>query len=333
MRRTCHIFSCLLVLIVFAGIAFAQPQKVLVINSYHAEYPWVVDHNTALKKTLGDTAHLTFFYMDTKRLPKGEHMEMADRAMAAYEAEKPDVVVLTDDNALMALGKRVTAKGTPVVYLGINNNPRKYLGKMLLATGVLERPLLKRSIVYLNDILGGDLQKCLVLFDDGTTAHTLKAEVFQERDSLSFANTVTDIRCIKHLDDWERTVLSAKEKGYDAVILGLYHTLTDQDGNPVDSEEVAMWTSENSPVPLFGFWDFTIGKGKAIGGLVLAGEPQGREAGKLVLRILSGEDPHNVQPVTAEHGRFVFSNHELQRWNIELPGYFKNPSESIIYIE
>ena len=128
MYKSNQIFLCLFS-ILLVGTAHAQQKKVMVINSYHAEYPWVVAHNTALKNVLEDKVDLSFFDMDTKRFPIDKHKERASLAMAAFETEQPDIVVLTDDNALKTLGNKITLSGTPIVYLGINDNPRKYLGR------------------------------------------------------------------------------------------------------------------------------------------------------------------------------------------------------------
>lgn len=333
MYKSNQIILCLFSILLLIGTAHAQQKKVMVINSYHTDYPWVAAHNAALKDVLEGKVDLSFFNMDTKRFPLDKHEERASLAMAAFEKEQPDLVVLTDDNALKALGNQITLSGTPIVYLGINNDPREYLGNMILATGVLERPLLKPSIVYLRDILKEELHKCLILFDNGTTAHAILNLMFHGQKSLTFSGTVANIRLLDGFDDWKKTVLNAKKQGYDVIILGLYHTLTDKKGTSVDAEEAVRWASRHSPVPLFGFWDFSVGKGKAIGGLVLDGGPQGEEAAQLVLRILSGENPHAIQPITAEQGRLMFSRSELERWDLKLPAYFHNPPESVILVE
>ena len=72
----------------------------------------------------------------------------------------------------------------------------------------------------------------------------------------------------------EEAVLNAKKNGYEAIFIGLYHTLVDDDGKHVSEQTVLEWTSAHSPVPLFCFWEFSVGKGKAIGGLVLDGRDQ-----------------------------------------------------------
>jgi len=42
-------------------------------------------------------------------------------------------------------------------------------------------------------------------------------------------------------------------------------------GKHLSHEHVIAWTREHSPPPYFGFWEFTIGAGKNIGGYVLDG--------------------------------------------------------------
>ena len=90
-------------------------------------------------------------------------------------------------------------------------------------------------------------------------------------------------------------------------------------GNHVPAEEILAWTAANTPVPPFAFWDFVVGEEKAIGGLVLFGEVQGQEAGKLVKRIFSGESPAKIHPAAAKKGRFYFSESQLAKWNLTLP--------------
>ncbi len=328
------IFTILLVTTFLLSLpALAQKPTILVINSYHAEYPWVKGHNAALKDSLEDYANLSFFYMDTKRLPSDQLPARVKEALAAYYAIGPDLVVLTDDNALNLLGKEITNRRTPVVYLGINANPRKYFDDNVIATGVLERPLFKRSIVFIKELLRGKLDKCLVLFDSGTTAHAILDTVFGGKDQLDFAHTEVELQLNTTFDQWKAHVLKSKERGFNAIILGLYQTIVDNNGNHVSAEEIAHWTSSNSPVPMFGFWSFSIGKGKAIGGLVLAAEPQGVEAAKLARCILDGTNAKKVSPVIAEHGRFVFSRSEMNRWGLSFPPNFVHPGEELIFVD
>lgn len=333
MFKTISTYTSILLCIIMASVAGADEKRVMVINSYHADYPWVIAHNDALKERLADKAIQSFYYLDSKRLSPSESLAKAKGMLKTVKESRPDLIILADDFALKELGNEIMLDGIPVVFLGINTNPRMHIGDMTLATGVLERPLLKRSIVYIKDIMEDDLKKCLVLFDNGTTAASTMETVFRGKHSNVFSRTSTDITLLQTFNEWKQTVLTAKDNGYSVIILGLYHTLVDDKGNHVPDEQVATWTSANSPVPVFGFWDFAVGKGKAIGGLILSGAPQGEEAAKLALKVLDGQTPNTLEPVHAEHGRFIFSRSELKRWNITLPAYFDSPNEPLIFVD
>lgn len=334
MKQTRIIHTILLTLLLAAAPCLAgEKPKVLIINSYHAEYPWVVAHNSALIKGLGDRVALSFTYLDSKRLTPIELKTKIAGAVALFKAMQPDLVILADDFALEILGRKFLAHKTPVVFLGINNNPREYIGDLPGITGVLERPLLKRSISYIQEILNGNMQKSLVLFDNSKTAQTTMEQIFKGNSSMVFNWTEVNIQTVGTIELWKETVLSAKRNGYNSLILGLYHTIRDDNSRHVDEEYIAKWTAENSPVPVFAFWDFAVGKDKAVGGYILSGEPQGREAARIANMVLDGRTPIDIPPVTAEKGKLIFSRSGLEKWNIKLPERFETSQEPILYVD
>ncbi len=134
-------------------------------------------------------------------------------------------------------------------------------------TGILERPILKRSLVFINDILPSS-RRGLILFDTDLTAMATKEVEFGGKDRLSLQGVDIDIRLIGDFEEWKRTVLGAGTT-YDYLITGLYQTIRDSDGTYVDPETVIEWTSTHSIIPLFSFWDFGVGRNRAIGGRVL----------------------------------------------------------------
>jgi ABC-type uncharacterized transport system substrate-binding protein len=309
-----------------------QPH-VMVINSYHAEHPWVRAHNGALLEELDGRARITCLDLNTKRIPRDQYQESAERAWQAVLADRPDVVVLSDDNAVRLLGQRVMDSGIPLVFLGVNGNPRSYLGGLEGATGVLERPLYKRSLMYLQDILKPSPKRCLVLFDRGDTSMVIKETVFRNQRFLRLGNTAVDVRFIETYAQWREAILSAKQKKYDIIFAGLYHSFYDEAGNHIPSDEVLTWSSANSPVPVFGYWDFAVGKGRAVGGLVNSGRPQGKAAAELVLKVLDGAKPGTLYPVIPEDGQFVFSRSELARWGIPPPSQILKGDEPIRFVD
>ncbi len=328
MKRT----ICLALLIIFCLplLCLGAKKNILVIESYHAEYPWDISYKEGLEQVLGKSYHLLYFPMDTKRIPASEFKNRAQLAFEEYQRINPELVILGDDNALKFVGPKLAGKKTPVVYLGINQNPRNYnmFGPANI-TGVLERPLMKRSILYFKEILNPQPKKILVLFDTGATSRSSVQMIFRGKNSTYIGGIRTDLRLIGKLSDWENTVLSSKTDGYDAIIVGLYHTITDEAGNHADAGSILEWTSRNTPLPPFCFWDFTVGPKKTIGGLVLFGKIQGQTAGRTALKILSGTRPKDIHPVAAEKGRLLFSKSQLKKWKIKIPNQILNEVEYI----
>ncbi|RDE18896.1 sugar ABC transporter [Motiliproteus coralliicola] len=301
------------------GDALAAKPKVLVIQSYHAGYEWQANYSRALHDTLAPLAELEFFEIDSKRLPEVQYRAAADQAWERYQQLGPDLVIIGDDNALQLLGPKLATTATPVVYLGINNNPRHYLpSRPDNISGVLERPLLRRSILHLHRLLNGSLKRVLVLFDNGTTSRTVWEEEFASMPSRQVGPVHAQIELLGDYGRWQQTVEQAKAQGFDAIVIGLYQTLVDEQGRHVPDQQVINWTSEASPLPLFAFWRFAVGPQMTIGGLVLDGYSQGSEAASIAREVLEGGNLP-VIPQSSGEGRFVFSRSQLQRWQLALP--------------
>lgn len=297
--------------------ALALP-RVLWIESYHAGYLWDQEMMKGLESSTKGKIELLRFQMDTKRLHEDVYEERAELASLYYREVKPDIVILSDDNALKYVGPRLSHTGTPVVYMGINENPRNYHLQKMNITGVLERPLYKRTIKYINEILNVGNDKVLILFDNGTTTQAFKKQVFKKSDTLTVSGVNTDLKVVSSFGKWKKIIKEAESEGYRAIVVGLYQRVFDGEKH-VDSEELLEWTSANSVLPVFAFWRMSVGKGKAVGGMVLCGEEQGRAAGNMVLEILGGKPASRIRPVTPDRGSFVFSRSELSRWKIRLP--------------
>ncbi|WP_375748295.1 ABC transporter substrate-binding protein [Vibrio sp. HN007] len=317
-----QLFLCLL----FTSFV-ARADVIYVVESYHAEYLWDQSYKRGLEEVLGADHELVYFEMDTKRLPESMYQSRADKAWEMYISLNPSLVILADDNALKYLGRKFVNTATPVVYLGINANPRKYgVADAPNFSGVIERPLLLRSILMLKKII--PLKRMLLLFDSKETSKVLKEDFFYGNDSITLAGIHIDLKLIGSYKQWQSEVLEAKVAGYDAIVAGLYHTLTDEQGKHVNPEEVIEWTSINSPLPPFGFWDFSVGPTKNIGGYVIFGYEEGKLAGQLAIQMLEGKR-NQARPMIGGQGQFMFSKSQLQKWGITLPPYIAQQSEYV----
>lgn len=292
---------------------------ILIIESYHAEYLWDIEYKKGLIESLGNNHRFSYFEMNSKRIIKSKIEHKANLAWQEILNLEPDLVVLGDDNALKLLAPRLKNTTIPVVYLGINNNPRSYnFDGAKNITGVLERPLLKRSVLFTKKILT-KAKKGLVLFDSGATSYASLGTEFKNQSQIKIGSLLVEIELIEQYSLWQEKILNAKKNGFDFIFIGLYHTIRNNSGEHVNAEDVLSWTSRNSPLPLFGFWEMSVGAGKALGGLVLSGVEQGKEAAKIIDDILTGKLASEIRPVIAEKGRFIFSLSEVNKWELTIP--------------
>ena len=313
----------LLFLVLFTlcwSTAGAALPTILVVESYHDSFQWDHDYRQTLSEALNDKYRLEFFQMDTKRLPAEKHPMMAAKALARIAELQPALVVLGDDAALRLVGPDLDKTGIPGVYLGINNNPRNYatMGFQHI-TGVLERPHFKRGMQFIREIVP-KTRKVLVIFDDNFTSDIIQRELFPNGPVIGLAGMEINLKICTTYAEWQQAITNASADGYQIIVSGLHQVLRDNSGKVVDSEQVMRWTSTNTPLPLFAFWDFDVAPDMAIGGLVLSGSEQGRAAAILIHRILDEHvAPATIFPIIASQGSFVFSRRQLSRFGISLP--------------
>lgn len=315
-----ELFLSLLAILVAASDATAHTVTISIVHSYHKEYAWEQSLTSGLIDTLPQNASLDHFYLDTKRLEKSRHAAQAEKALEHLQAKSPDLIILCDDNAAKYLGPALKGRAVPVIYVGLNRNPRDYgIFPADNMTGILERPLLKRSLHSMCRLVNTEDTKVLILFDSDSTSDAVLHEAFKGETRFNLGKVQVEIKQFELLEDWQNALLQSRSEGFDTVYIGLYHTLRNREGEHVPDEEVIAWANAHAPVPIFAFWDFAVGKDKTIGGHVLSGRDQGLAGGLIASEVLAGTPPAQIPPRTAKEGSYQFSLHELNRFGIILP--------------
>lgn len=295
-------------------------EDVLVIDSYHASFPWTVESRRGLVENLDPRFTVSFYELNTKRTHPDTHQQQADKAWEHIVEQSPDIVVTMDDNALRLLGQRVSDAGLSLVFMGINNKPTEYFesGHLPLnVTGVVERPLLRANIKVIYQLVESKHKRILVMMDDGMTTQALAQTVFENNHEITIDDVVVELWTSNTFRDWKTKVNQLDKGNYDAVIIGSYANLVDENKEHVPDADILEWTNKTSALPIFAFATNGVGKGKAIGGVVISGYDQGEGAAKAVNQILTrGKAPYVLLP---KNGIFLFSQSELKRWEIEIP--------------
>jgi ABC-type uncharacterized transport system substrate-binding protein len=296
--------------------AFAAQRRILLIQSYDPDLPWSGQCERGIRGALPESVVLDIVYLDTKRKPPAGYRENVDRAVDRFHETRPDLVMLGDDNALRILGPTIADSGAPVVYFGINNNPRRYFHTLPPnVVGLIERISLFHWIRVLTRVVP-EARNILVLMDDSPTAQAIFDSNFKGRQSVAFDGRTVNCVQTADWDRWRQVVLAGAN---DFIVTPTFHVLEDGAGKHVDYETVVAWTSKHSPTPVFTTQDYAVGDRGAAGALVVVGEEHGTIAGRLASAILRGEDMAHLSVLADQQGRLFFNRTQLRRFGIVLP--------------
>jgi len=161
-----------------------------------------------------------------------------------------------------------------------------------LVTGVLERPFFEQSIRHLRKVLR-QKERFLILMDDSTTMRNAVDDYFGDKRQAKLYGSQVDILLTNDKDTW----LSAAEMAYtkyDAVIIGTHHTIRDSENNYVPPKELINQAYASSPIPIFSFWDISIGAQEALGGFTISAYQEGITDARLASLILNGTVRHRL---------------------------------------
>lgn len=305
----------ILALLFVSPLCFSK--TVVVIQSYHAEYKWDSDYIRAIQSTLGQKHEITFLELDTKRLPKPQWSHKVESIRKSVAELQPDIAILGDDNAFSLMAKHLVDNEIPVVFFGVNGTRVQHPAlDHPLVTGILERPFFAQSIRHLRKVLQ-NRDRFLILMDDSITMRNAVNDYFGDARQAQLYGSHLDIVLTNDKDTWLSAVDNAHTQ-YDAVIVGTHHTIRDAENNYVAPGELINQAYYRSQIPIFSFWDISIGKEQGVGGFTVSAYQEGLTAARLASLILNGVNPYRVPQIKSLSGHYVYSKSGMQHWNIEL---------------
>lgn len=233
------------------------------------------------------------------------------------------MIMIGDDTALKLLAERLVDYEKPVVFLGINNNPRSYFSNSRIPvnfTGVLEHLPVFPWIRYIKKILP-ESKNGLVLLDNSPTSEAIINTSFRSETALVFEGLSIEYKIAQDWDNWKGFIQFSSD--YDFIVMPTFHNVKDN-GKHVDNKKVIHWTSENSTIPVFAHQDYAVGDNDVVGAYVIYGTTHGAQAAEIVKRILKdGKRPGEISPILDSEGQFYFNKKQLQRFKIDLPDKIK----------
>ncbi|WP_161488043.1 ABC transporter substrate binding protein [Sedimentisphaera cyanobacteriorum] len=285
------------------------------LNSYHKGNLWEDRITEAVENEFIEYPQINLHveYLDSKRHPLPQ-IEEAFTALLEekYSKERLHLVIASDNDALefTVRHRNELFPQTPIVFCGINDYSEDMLDNPEWYTGVddINDPL---GTIKLIKKLNPQLKSVTVVGDNtntgiGAVNNVHKALNGKVRDiEIRYLTGLTMEGFLKEL--------SALNPETDAALLTLVNRTPD--GKFYTYKESADILSEACPAPIFCMNKVNIGSG-VVGGKVGSGSGEGKLAGELALKILSGKPPSEI-PVVRESEEVILDYNALERFGFE----------------
>ncbi len=295
----------------------AAADRVLFISSYHPGFPTFFQQIEGLKDAFADTnVELDVEFMDSKRLQRPEDAEAFGRALAAKLPRLPPyaAVVAGDDAAARFLDEAAPRlfPDLPLVFLGVNDAPyARRLAASGRFAGVIEAVSMEETLAELPRILPG-VRRVLAVADASPGGQG------DLRTFVALAPRLPGLR-LEALSltglTWDGLAARLHDLGAEDCVL-LLSAYADAAGTAKSFAAGLSLIRRNSPAPILHLWRHGLGEG-VLGGKLISHFEQGREAGRLVLRLLNGARPASLPLIEGgEANVWAFDHNELQRFGV-----------------
>jgi PAS domain S-box-containing protein len=290
-------------------------QQVLLLHSYHRGLRWTDTISDGVESVLGkdQDIDLQIVHMDTKRVATPEYFHQLERYyLHRFAGADFDVVICSDDNAfdfMLARRQRLFPE-TPLVFCGVNYfEPEEIEGQEDI-TGVVETLDVADTIALARQ-LHPDMRHLYIINDRTTTGEANRKVIERalDRDPGAFDAIYLSDLTIAELQ------AALRELPDDSVML-LMSFNRDRSGRVFSYRESSALIAEACKAPIYGVWDFYLGRG-IVGGKLVSGFRQGVMAARLVQRILAGADADDIPVVTHSLNGYRFDYRQLKRHGLE----------------
>ncbi len=289
--------------------------KVLVLHSYHQGLEWT-DHITQGIQSAFANFHknyeLHYEYLDLKRNSGADYLDKITKLTSSIHKNIAYEVVMASDNSALNLikEKKITFHGEPpIVFCGVNNYSEELIRSIPQVTGIAETTDHQATLNVMHK-LHPERRHVLVIIDNTPTGKAihqeLKAIEHHYHGQLEFEYyrnfLLEEIPGkLKKLGDNDIIYLSALNR--------------DRKNSFISYTEGIEMIRRSTGVPIYGSWDFYLGKG-IVGGKITSGLIQGKKVGELALKILHGHQAKDLPVDISGQNRYIFDYEEMRRYGI-----------------
>lgn len=315
--------AMLLFLFFFATGASAQTKHhVFILHSYSQEYPWTKSQHQSfvsnLENSFSSSTDFSVEYLDTKRMDLTYEYEalMLRYFQDKYKGYRPDIIYVTDDDALTFFLHHHTElfPDVPIVFSGVNN--LKLYGTLYpdKFTGVYETKDILPNIELIHQ-LSPQTRDIWIVGDASGTYQSIESDIKQQvalhpkyRFHFVSSERLSDV--IERLPDTKKTF----------VLMTTIGKWSDKNGNTLTIKDSVSALSKKRNLVLCSMEDAYM-VGGVVGGYVTSAKEQGRTAASLAGRYLQGEPFKNIHSVFKSPNIYMFDRSALNSSRLVLSEY------------
>ena len=295
------------------------PRRIFHVMSFNSPWRWSDGQWSGFREGLADPgAQTQVFQMDVKRHRSAEATrERARLALQAIRQWQPDLVYLSDDDALAGVALPLAGSALPLVFSGVNRSLADHgLSGAPNITGVLEREHVVETLRLLKGV-APQVRRLAIISDGASYWDTVIGRVRQRLSQVDGLVLARLDRVTRFAEYQQR--LRQYEREVDAVLhLGIF-TLAGDDGATVPDQIVQRWVAEHIRLPDASFWVDRIHNG-TLASVTVSEVEQGRAAGALARAILrDGRSPISLAVQATTKGRPALCLRRAQQLGLQPP--------------
>ena len=270
-----------------------------------------------IKEGIGDGIVLDYEFMDTKRFPDEESLEVFYEGFKyrMQHVAPYDVVILGDDAALNFAVKyrNELFSGIPLVFEGINNTDYAIeLAKDPLITGVLEQLSFEKNINFAKTLYP-NAKRVVSILDNSVTGEAERKSFYKNAENYPDL-TFSEINTSELTTDQLITTLSTIDNN---TIL-IYIVMTeDASGVQYTSSQSIKLVSKYASVPALRMVSGGIGQG-LLGGNIVSMEFSGKIAAQIATEIVNGKAPSDFDVIVDSPNIYCVDENVMRKFNLDL---------------
>jgi hypothetical protein len=310
-------------------------KRVLVLNFHHPSYEWGRSVMGGIESVFDHTeidVLCSYEHMDTKHHQPHIIFELLKELYSKkYAGFKFDGIIAADNNALdFLLAYRDTLfPGSPVVFCGITGFRESMLMGHRGFTGILENYDIKSTIEMALAI--HPETRNIAVSSGVSTSSRIHQDQFRQvmpefKERVNFID-------LTRLDVPQLTNRLATFPARPIILYLAYYKKPD--GTFLAVSESTSLVLKHSGLPADSLWDHTLGNG-IVGGMMISGDVQGRQAAEYALKILKGIDIETLPVTPGSDVSPIFDYRMLKYFNIprsKLPknAVIRNEPQTLYY--